>query len=142
MFGCKLKNLLEAQESVLISKTLAKVHLDSDNDNSRVYSMKYNVTQILLKEPSLKAGQFNVFFKEPEFVCSHQMICTLPFEFVKQLKVGEDTNLPQDFIKAVQNYALCAVTNYIQSIQLWRSIAVNFSFKKKEQKLLYYWVKI
>ena len=70
------------------------------------------------------------------------MIQSLPFDFVKQLTVGVETNLPQDFIKAVQNDALHAETNHIQSIQLWRSIAVNFSFKKKEQKMLYYGVEI
>jgi hypothetical protein len=142
MLGRKLNNLQEAQESVLINKTLAKVRLDSDNDNSRVYSMKCNVTQVLLKEPSLSAGQFKVFFNKQEFICSHQMICSLPFQFIKQLKVGADTNLPRDYIKAVQNDAQRAVMNRIRSIQLWRSIAVNFSFKMKEQKLLYYRVEI
>ncbi len=75
--------------------------------------MKCDVTQVLLKEPSLSAGRFKVFFNKPEFVCSHQMICSLPFEFVKQLKVGAATNLPWDFIKAVQNDALRAETNHI-----------------------------
>ena len=91
-----------------------------------------NVKQILQKDPSLGVGRYKVFFNKPEFVCSHQMIQSLPFDFVKQLKVGVETNLPWDFIKAVQNYALRAETNHIQSIQLWRSIAVNFSLKKKE----------
>ncbi len=53
-----------------------------------------------------------------QFVCSHQMIRSLPFDFVKQLKVGADTNLPQDFIKAVRNDASRAETNHIRSIQL------------------------
>jgi hypothetical protein len=112
MFGRQLKKLREAQESVWINKTLAKVRLDSYNDNSRVYSMKCDVTQALLKDLSLRAGRYKVFFKKPEFVCSHQMIRSLPFEFVKQLKVGADTNLPWDFIKAVRNYALRAETNH------------------------------
>jgi hypothetical protein len=142
MFGRKIKNLRKAKESVWINKTLAKVRLDSDNDNSRVYSMICDVKQALVKDPSLSVGRYKVFFNKPEFVCSHQMIRSLTFEFVKQLKVGADTNLPWDFIKAVQNDALRAETNHIQSIQLWRSFAVNFSFKKKEQKLLYYWAKV
>ena len=70
------------------------------------------------------------------------MICSLPFDFVKKLTVGVETNLPRDFIKSVQNDALCAETNHIRSIQLWRSIAINFSYKKKEQKLIYYWAKV
>ena len=49
-----------------------------------------------------------------------------------------ETNLPRDFIKSVQNDALRAETNHIPSIQLWRSIAINFSYIKKEQKLIYY----
>ena len=47
-------------------------------------------------------------------------------------------NLPQDYIKAVRNDALRAETNHILSIQWWRSIAMDFASKKKEQKLLYY----
>ena len=43
MLGRKLKNLREAQESVWINKTLAKVRLDSDNENACVYSMICNV---------------------------------------------------------------------------------------------------
>jgi hypothetical protein len=142
MFGRKLKKIRKAQESVWINKTLAKVRLDSDNDNGRVYSMICDVKQALVKDPSLSVGWYKFFFNKPGFVCSHQMIQSLPFDFVKRLTVGVETNLPLDFIKAVQNDALRAELNHIQSIQLWRSIAINFSFKKKEQKLLYYRVKI
>jgi hypothetical protein len=66
------------------------------------------------------------------------MIQSLPFDFVKQLKVGVETNLPRDFMKAVRNDAQRAETTHIRSIQLWRSIAINFSSKTKTQKLLYY----
>ena len=66
------------------------------------------------------------------------MIRSLPFEFVKKMTVGVETNLPRDFIKAVRNDALRAETNHIRSIQLWRSIAINLSCKNKVQKLLYY----
>ncbi len=101
-----------------------------------------NVTQALLKDPSLSAGRFKVFFNKPEFVCSHQMILSLPFKFFKQLKVGADTNLPRDFIKAVQNDASRAETNHIRSIKLWRRIAINVSYKNKVQKLIYYWAEV
>jgi hypothetical protein len=139
MFGRKLKNLREAQESVWINKTLVKVRLDSDNENARVYSMICDVKQALGKDPSLSVGRYKVFFNKPEFVCSHQMIQSLPFDFVKQLKVGVETNLPRDFMKAVRNDAQRAETTHIRSIQLWRSIAINFSLKTKTQKnLLYY----
>ncbi len=70
------------------------------------------------------------------------MIQSLPFNFVKQLTVGVETNFPRDYIKAVQNDALRAETNHIRSIQLWRSIAMDFSTKQKEQKLLYYRAKV
>ena len=66
------------------------------------------------------------------------MIQSLPFDFVKQLKVGKATNLPRDFMKAVRIDAQRAETTHIRSIQLWRSIAINFSPKTKTQKLLYY----
>ena len=71
-----------------------------------------------------------------------QMIRSLPFDFVKKLSVGVETNLPQDFIKSVRNDALRATTNHICSIKLWRSIAIDFCSKKKEQKLLYYRAKV
>ena len=64
------------------------------------------------------------------------MIHSLPFDFVKKLSVGVETNLPRDFIKSVQNDALRATTSHIRSIQLWISIAIDFSFKKKHQKML------
>ena len=99
-------------------KTLAKVRLESDNGNGRVYSTICDVKQALLKDPSLSVGRYKVFYNKPKFVCSHQMICSLPFDFVKNLKVGIETNLPQDFIELVQNYALRAEENHIQSIQL------------------------
>ena len=53
-----------------------------------------------------------------------------------------DTNLPRDFIKAVRNEAHRADTNHIRSIQLWRSIAIKFSYKNKMQKLLYHRAKV
>ena len=65
------------------------------------------------------------------------MIRSLPFDFFRKLSVGVVTNLPRDFIKSVRNDALRAETNHIRSIQLWRSIAILFSYKKKDQKLLY-----
>ena len=113
IFGHKMKNLREAQESVWINKALSKFRLDSDNDNVCVYSMICNVKQALLKVPLLSVGRYKVFFNKPEFVCSHQMIHSLPFDFVKKLKVGVESNLPRDFIKSVWNTALCAETNHI-----------------------------
>ena len=95
-----------------------------------------NVKQILQKDQSLGVGRYKYFFNKPEFLCSHQMIRSLPFDFVKQSKVGAVTNLPWDFIKAVQNDSLRAETNHIRSIQLWRSIAINFSKKKSAKKVI------
>jgi len=66
------------------------------------------------------------------------MIQSLPFEVVKKLTVGVETNLPRNFIKAVCNDALRAETNHIQGIHLWRSIAINFWPPQKDQELLYY----
>ena len=96
-----MKNLRKAQESVWINKALAKVCSDSDNDTGHVVSMICNATEALVKDPSLSVGRYKVFFNKPEFICSHQMIRSLPFDFVKQLTVDVETNLPRDFIKAV-----------------------------------------
>ena len=69
-----MKNLRKAQESIWIDKTLAKVRLDSDTILGRVYSMICDVSQALLKDPSLSAERYKALFNKPEFVCSHQMI--------------------------------------------------------------------
>ena len=61
MFNCKMKNLRKAQESVWINKTLAKVRLDSDDDNGRVYSMICDVKQALGNDPSLGMGRYKFF---------------------------------------------------------------------------------
>ena len=75
-------------------------------------------------------------------MCIHQMIHSLPFDFVKKMTVGVETNFPRDFFKSEKNDALCAEMNHKQSIQLWRSIAIDISYKKKEQKLIYYRAKV
>ena len=85
-----------------------------------------NVKQVLLKNPSFSEGRYMVLFNKPKFECSHQMICSLPFDLGKNLKVGVETNLPQDFIESVRSDEVCAETNHIQSIQLWQSITINF----------------
>jgi hypothetical protein len=90
----KIKDLREAQESIWIMKTLAKVRLDYDNDYGRVYSMICDVKQHIAKDPSLAEGRYKIFFNQPEFECSHQMIRSLPFDFVNDLRVGVETNLP------------------------------------------------
>ena len=87
-----------------------------------------------LKDPSLSVGRYKVCLNKPEFLCSHQMIHSLLFDFVRKLKVGVESNLPRTLIKSVRNAALCVEMNHIGSIQLWRSIAINFSYKKKKQK--------
>ncbi len=82
--------------------------MDSDNDNGGVYSMICDVKQALLKDPLLSVGGYKVFSKKPKFLCSHQMIHSLMFDFVKNLTVDVETNLPRDSNKSVQNDALCA----------------------------------
>jgi hypothetical protein len=64
-FGRKMKNLREAKESVWINNTLAKVCLDSDNDNGRVDSMICDVKQVLLKDLSLSVGRYKFFSTIP-----------------------------------------------------------------------------
>ena len=126
----KIKDLREAQESIWIMKTLAKVRLDYDNDYGRVYSMICDVKQHIAKDPSLAEGRYKIFFNQPEFECSHQMIRSLPFDFVNDLRVGVETNLPRDYIKAVRLDAVRAETNHVGSIQLWRSVSIDFLAKK------------
>ena len=62
---------MEAQESIWINKTLAKVRLDHDNDYGHVYSMICDVKSHIAKDPTLLNGPHKIFFNNPEFECSH-----------------------------------------------------------------------
>ena len=75
------------------------------------------------KDKSLLNGKFKLFFNKSEFECSHQMICSLPFKFVSNLKFGEDTPLPQEYLKSLHADAAHAKKNHIRSIQLWKHSA-------------------
>ena len=115
-------------------KTLAKVRLDYDNDYGRVNSIICDVKQHIAKDPSLAEGRYKIFFNQPEIECSHQMIRSLQFDFVNDLRIGVETNLPWDYNKAVRSDAVRAETNHVCSIQLWRSVVIDFSAKKKNIK--------
>ena len=127
----RIKTLTEAQESIWINRTLSKVRLDYDNDFGRVYSMICDVKNFIDKDPTLLTGPHKIFFNNPEFECSHQMIRSLPFQFVNKLVEGVATDLPRDYIKSIRRDVLNAECNHIRSITLWRSIAHLDVFKKR-----------
>lgn len=89
----------------------------------RVYSMICDVKNLVQKDPTLLHGPHKIFFNNPEFECSHQMIRSLPFQFVNKLEIGVATDLPRDFIKSVCRDVIFAKVNHICSIQLWRSLS-------------------
>lgn len=118
----KIASLLEAEESVLILKTLHSVTLDYESDKQgRRYSMTCNVDDILKKNPNLRDGQFESFFKKPTFECSNSFITSLPFSFVQKLSVGKPVHLPKEWKAAVKKDTRLS-SSIMTSIQLWRNI--------------------
>ena len=116
----KIASLLEAEESVLILKTLHSVTLDYESVNEgRGYSMTCKVDDILKKNPSLRDGRFKTFFEKPTFECSNSFITSLPLSFVKKLSVGKPTHLPKEWKAAVKRDAQLS-GSIMTSIQLWR----------------------
>ena len=88
--------MFEAEESILILKTLHSVTLDYESEEKgRGYSMTCNVDDILKKDPHLRDGQFSSFFKKPTFECSNSIVTSLPFSFVQKLSVGKPVHLPK-----------------------------------------------
>ena len=132
----RIKTLSEAQESIWINRTLSKVRLDHDNDFGRVYSMICDVKKVIDKDPTLlQTGPHKIFFNNPEFECSHQMIRSLPFQFVNKLSKGVATDLPRDYIKSIRRDVLNAECNHIRSITLWRSMAQIYFIKKRNHMM-------
>ena len=80
--------------------------------------MTCDVANMFEKDSSLLTGPYKLFFNNPEFECSHQMIRSLPFTFVKLLVVEVDTPLPEKYLKSICANAACAENNHIRSIQL------------------------
>ena len=54
-----INTLMEAQESIWINKTLAKVQLDHDNDFGRIYSMICDVKSLIVNDPTLLNRSFS-----------------------------------------------------------------------------------
>ena len=90
-----------------------------------------DVKNFIDKDPTLLTGPHKIFFNNPEFECSHQMIRSLPFQFVNKLVEGVATDLPRDYIKSIRRDVLNAECNHIRSITLWRSVAHLDFFKKR-----------
>ena len=139
--GHGMKILCKAQESVWIKKKLAKVRLDSDNDNGCVYSMIWDVKQVLLKDPSLSEGQYRIFFQQAQ-ICmqssndlqSSIWLCEKNWQLVmKQICLGILLNQ-------------CGMMHFVQKQIKYKAFncgeALQLTFLKKRAKLIYYWAKI
>jgi len=75
---------------------------------------------ILKKNPDIRNGPLKLFFDEPTFECSNSLIASLPFAFVKGLRLGKEVHFPKDWKLAVKNDAQQAGSKNIISMQLWR----------------------
>jgi len=126
-YGRNISSMLEAEETLIILKTLSSIVLEYENDSGRGYSMRCKVDDIIKKNPSVLKGPHKSFYENPNFECSNAMITSLPFEFVKKLRVGTPHSLPPDWLRALRNDAKSAESSNIKSIQLWchRRIMVN-----------------
>jgi hypothetical protein len=126
----QISSLFEAEESILILKTLHTVTLDYESEEKgRGYSMTCNVDDILKKDPHLRDGQFSSFFKKPTFECSNSIVTSLPFSFLQKLSVGKPVHLPKEWKASVKKDTQIS-SSIMTSIQLWRSTRLmDDSFK-------------
>ena len=117
----RITSAWEAQESLLILKTLHTVTLDYDSeDQGRGYTITCQVNNILKKNPDLQEGPFKKFFKKPTFECSNSIITSLPFSFVQKLSVGKPVHLPKEWKAAIKKDTQLS-TSIMTNIQLWRN---------------------
>ena len=117
----KIASRFEAEESILILKTVHTITLDYESEQQgRGYSMTCNVDDILKKNPSLRDGKFKDFFSQPTFACSNSIVTSLPFAFVKTLSVGKPAHLPKEWKVSIKKDAQVSSSN-MTSIQLWRN---------------------
>jgi hypothetical protein len=124
--GRNITSALEAEESLIIMKTLATVHIDYDTPYGKGYTMTCNVKPFGIQFPNLKS-RHKEFFAEPSFACSESMILSLPLAFVKtvtKLKTAttpaKEYPLPPDWRALVKKDASRSSDGNIKSIQLWR----------------------
>jgi hypothetical protein len=120
LHGRTISSAAEAIESLWILRTLHSVHLLYDNKNGRGYSMSCNVRDVVMRNPQLLDGPMMSFFQNPTFECSNSLVASLPFDFVKKLRIGKDAHLPSDWRAAVKKDAQHSSSGNIKSIQLWR----------------------
>ena len=107
----KISSLFEAEESLIILKTLHSITLEYESEKEgRGYSMLCNVDDILKKKPELKAGRFQTFFEKPTFECSNSMVTSLPFDFASKLRVGKTVHLPKEWKAAVKKR--CSISKF------------------------------
>jgi hypothetical protein len=82
--------------------------------------MSCNVRDVVTRNPQLLDGPMKSFFQNPTFECSNSLVASLPFDFVKKLRIGKDAHLPSHWRVAVKKDAQHSSSGNIKSIQLWR----------------------
>lgn len=128
----------EAEETLLILKTLHSVTLDYESDTrGKGYSMTCKVDDIIKKRPSVLEGEFKEFYLNPSFECSNCMITSLPFNFVQKLRLGKSVHLPKEWKAEVKKDAQSATSSSIASILLWRSRRMIGENEKMITKRIY-----
>ncbi len=58
--------------------------------------MRCDMNNLVAKDSSL-TKRHNNFVKKPEFMCSNELIMSLPFRWVKSLQQGVWMDLPKNF---------------------------------------------
>ena len=113
LHGRTISSMAEAVETVWILRTLHSVRLLYDNENGRGYSMTCNVRDVVMRNPHLLDGPMKSFFQNPTFECSNSFIASLPFDFVKRLRIGKDTQLPADWRAAVKKDVQAEISQFV-----------------------------
>ena len=128
----------EAQESIIIMKTASSVTLEYENDEmGRGYQLTCNVEDIIRHNPNVLTGPNKSLYSQPTFACSNAIITSLPFQFVKNLRVGKPQNIPKAWKSLAHKNAMRAESGIMTSIQLWRHISCPDESDKFLKKRIY-----
>lgn len=120
----KISSYEEAQESIIIMKTASSVTLEyEDEEKGRSYLLTCNVDDIVRHNPGVLTGEHESLYSKPTFACSNSIITSLPFQFVKNLRVGKPQNIPKTWKALAIKDAMHAESSIMTSIQLWRHMS-------------------
>jgi hypothetical protein len=88
-------------------------------------------------DPTLLTGDHRAFYNKPTFECGNNMIISLPFSFIENMRVGVPKELPLNWKRQVKTDAMNANLAQIKGMQLWRYQRVMVTETKSSVNPIY-----